>query len=132
MPNNELNILPNLFVIFKIQYSFVRPNEHAYSRRSIIGNQASYCAAAINLLKTFCRHIMFDFRIGRENFPNLWFKENFFCVFSAKSNIKPISIHLRDLYGHMTYGLSKIFVGDAILRTLTSNYKKPWRYYYVF
>ena len=69
---------------------------------------------------------MFDFRIGRENFPNLWFKENFFCVFSAKSNIKPISIHLKDLYGHMTYGLSKIFVGDAILRTLTSNYKKQY------
>ena len=61
---------------------------------------------------------MFDFRIGRENFPNLWFKENFFCVFSAKSNIKPISIHLKDLYGHMTYGLSKIFVGNAIWRTL--------------
>ena len=61
---------------------------------------------------------MFDFRIGRENFPNLWFKEKFFCVFSAKSNIKPISIHLKDLYGHMTYGLSKIFVGNAIWRTL--------------
>ena len=61
---------------------------------------------------------MFDFRIGRENFPNLWFKEKFFCVFSAKSNIKPISIHLKDLYGHMTYGLSEIFVGNAILRTL--------------
>ena len=61
---------------------------------------------------------MFDFRIGRENFPNLWFKENFFCVFSAKSNIKPISIHLKDLYGHMTYGLSKILVGNAIWRTL--------------
>ena len=61
---------------------------------------------------------MFDFRIGRENFPNLWFKEKFFCVFSAKSNIKPISIHLKDLYGPMIYGLSEIFVSNGILRTL--------------
>ena len=67
---------------------------------------------------------MFDFRIGRENFPNLWFKEKFFCVFSAKSNIKPISIHLKDLYGHMTYGLSEIFVGNAILRTLILTVRK--------
>ena len=58
------------------------------------------------------------FELVVKTFPICGLKKSFFGVFSAKSNIKPISIHLKDLYGHMTYGLSEIFVGNAILRTL--------------
>ena len=58
------------------------------------------------------------FELVVKTFPICGLKKSFFCVFSAKSNIKPISIHLKDMYGHMTYGLSEIFSGNAILKTL--------------